>query len=109
MYTCNMHYSGIAAKDVKDIIVEAIRFAKREKDKILCLIVGYGSSGKTHKIKTTSLKYLDELMKLNKINNYIVGNELDLFNEKYLSISRAYYIPDSEKKEKNPGKIYVFV
>ena len=45
---------------IKKIDVE-IRFAKREKDKLLCLIVGYGSSGGSHKIKNNTISILEEL------------------------------------------------
>ena len=35
----------------------SIDLTRHDRDKLLCLITGYGSSGKTHKIKTAIRKH----------------------------------------------------
>ena len=63
-----------------------IKLCKKQKDKICGLIVGYGSSNKSHKIKTAFL---------------------DIFSSKYLNFKYRDLIPESEKKIKNKGIIYL--
>ena len=87
----------------------SIKLAKKSKEKVLCLIVGYGSKGTAHKIQTAVLEELEEYKIKNQIKEYIRGNELDIFNLNYQKLKFAHLIPENEKKEKNYGKIFIIV
>lgn len=109
MYTFDLHLKGSTVKDALYNLEIAIKLAKKSKERILCLIVGYGSSGGSHKIKSMVIEALDELVKCNKVKEFICGNELDLFNEKFLKLKLAHLIPDICKKRRNPGEIIVIL
>ena len=85
-----------------------IKFAKREKDRLLCLIVGYGSTGGTHKIKNNAIEILEEYKKNNRIKDYLLGDNLDIFNPLYQSFKGKDNIP-SNLKNINPGIIIILV
>lgn len=106
MYTIDIHSNGESVLTAIDMLKEAFNFGKKDKDKLLCVITGYGSSGKTHKIKTAVLEYL-ESNKGKSFKDYIIGSDLDIFSLKYQSFKYGSRIPDSEKRLKNPGVIYI--
>lgn len=84
-----------------------LSLAKKQKYKVVGLIVGYGSSGKTHKIKTAFLEELDSLKNKKYIKDYIKGEDLDLFNSRYLNFKYRELLPEEIKKHPNKGEIYV--
>ena len=85
----------------------SIDLTRHDKDKLLCLITGYGSSGKTHKIKTAIIEKLDELKAKKQIKGYLLGSELDIFNLNYHNFSHKDKIPKSDFNRPNPGIIYI--
>ena len=85
-----------------------IKRCKKTKDKVLYVIVGYGSTSGKHKIKTNTLEIAEELKINSQIKDYILGNELDIFNEKYQKFKYKELIDEDEKRIKNPGLI-VFI
>ena len=89
-------------------LITWIKRCKKTNDKVLYVIVGYGSSSGKHKIKTNTLEIAEELKSKNQIKDYILGNELDIFNEKYQRFKYKELINDEEKRIKNPGLI-VFI
>lgn len=109
MYTEDIHSNNETVNIALDKLKIALSFARRDKDKILCLIVGYGSKSNKHKIKSAILIKLEELLNENKIKGYILGSELDIFSEIYQKLPNNHLIPDKEKQEKNPGKIYIIL
>ena len=109
MFTRDIHSN-------KETIIQALYeldnslfLAKRSKEKILCLIIGYGSKGKTHKIHTAIIEKLEEYKKTNKIKDFILGNKLDIFDLEYQKFKNKEYIPEEEKKKKNPGCVYIAI
>lgn len=86
-----------------------IKLCKKQKDKICGLIVGYGSSNKSHKIKSSFIEILEEKKNKKIIKDYICGEDLDIFSSKYLNFKFRYLIPESEKKIKNKGIIYIIL
>lgn len=80
----------------------------RKSDRLLCLIVGYGSKGGTHKIRNNVIELLEEY-KGKKIKDYILGNDIDIFNSKYHSFLGKDRIPEELKKTTNPGIILVYL
>lgn len=108
MYTVDIHYNGATKLSCKHNIDEAIIIARRDKDKLLCLIVGRGNGG-THKIKTETINILTDYKVQNKIKDFICGADLDLFSSVYLSFKYRDRIPEIEKKKKNSGAIYVIL
>ena len=109
MYTEDIHSNKETVSQALDKLDIALSIARRDKDKILCLIVGYGSKTNKHKIKSAIIDKLDEYLSVNRIKGYILGSDLDIFNEKYQKLPNNYKIPDKEKQEKNPGKIYIIL
>ena len=87
----------------------SIELTRKSKNKVLCLIVGYGSSGKTHKINTAVMEELQNMKETKKIKDFIRGNNLDLFCSEYLNFKYKDLIPNEEKKKMNPGAIFVIV
>lgn len=108
MYTVDIHKYKETIKEAIYELDVAIDFGKREKDHLVKVITGYGSTGGTHKIKTNVLEYLKD--KKNKgIKDFIISSDLvnhtgNFFEFKYLSI-----IPDDEKRSGNPGVIFIVV
>lgn len=88
-----------------------IKRSKNLHDKFFGVVVGYGSTGGTHKIKTASIEYLDEALEKNRIKEYILGNEIDIYCTKYQKLNDKFKKDISEdlKKEHNPGVIYIWV
>lgn len=109
MLTRDIHSQKESVDTALYDLEESIRLARFDKDKILCVIVGYGSTGKTHKIKTACLKHLEELKNNKKIKEYILGSDLDIFNINYQSLKYKDRIPNNVKKTRNPGAIYVIL
>ena len=88
---------------------QAFILARRSKEKTVCLIVGYGSTGGTHKIKTAVLLELERLANHKQIKGYILGSELDIFNPKYQTLSGREWIDEACFKRKNPGEVIVIL
>ena len=83
-----------------------IKFAKNSKFKVIALIVGYGSSGKSHKIKTNFITILEEYKQNKLIKDYLKGEDLDIFNKKY----QEFKYKEALKEAKyNKGIIYVIL
>lgn len=95
----------VALYDLK----ESIMLAKKDKDKLLCLIVGYGSKGKTHKIKTAVIEELNKYLESKFIKGYVFGSDIDIFNPSYQKFPYRDKIPDNDKRMRNPGAIYIAV
>lgn len=109
MLTRDIHSNKESVETAIYDLAQSIKLARSSKEKVLCLIVGYGSKGKTHKIQTAVIEELERYIEKKQIKEYIRGNELDIFNLKYQKLKFAHLIPENEKKEKNYGKIYIIV
>ena len=109
MYTADIHSNKETVKDAIYELDIALSFARKEKDKLLCLITGYGSKGTSHKIKSEILIILEEYIKDNKIKGFLLGSDIDMFNYKYQKFIYKDRIPKKDKIIKNPGAIYVAV
>ncbi len=109
MITRDIHY-GMPTVDTALYQLDlAIKAAKNSKDKLLEVIVGHGSTGGTHKIKTATVNKLDEYKDKKIIKDYIIGNEIDIFNIKYQNFMGKEYIPESEKIKRNKGSIFIYL
>ena len=75
-----------------------IKMCKRLKDRVLYVVVGYGSTSGKHIIKTNTLELAEELKQKNQIKDYILGNELDIFNAKYQKFKYKELINEDEKR-----------
>ena len=109
MYIIDIHSNKETIEIAKYELDQGIIIARKDKDKLLCAIVGYGSSSNKHRIKTAILEYLSELKDKNYIKDYILGSDLDIFFFNYQSFKYGFRIPEEEKKTKNPGAIYVIL
>ena len=106
MYTVDLHLKNETVETACYNLMETIKLARATRERVLCLIVGYGSTGGTHKIKTAVLERLSELQSKNQVKGFIEGNEIDMFNPKYLSLKNHEFIP---KGNYNKGEIIVIL
>lgn len=83
-----------------------IKFAKNSRFKVVALIVGYGASGKSHKIKTNFVTTLEEYKQKKLIKDYLKGEDLDIFNKNYQEFK---YKEDLKEAKYNKGIIYVIL
>ena len=109
MYTVDLHIKGATTNTALYDLEQGIKLARNSKERVICFIVGYGSSGGTHKIKSAVIDELESKIKKNQIKEYILGNEIDIFNFKYLNMKFKSLIPDDVKKRRNPGEIIVII
>ena len=109
MYTKDLHYTGASVNSAISELDQSIKLARNSKDRVLCLIVGYGSSGGSHKIKTAILEALNEKKNKNQVKEFIVGSDLDIFNISYQKMKFKNLIPDEVKRRRNPGEIIVIL
>lgn len=109
MYTIDIHSNKENIEIAKEELNEAIKLARKTKERVIAAIVGYGSISGKHRIKSNMLLHLDYLKEKKNIKDYIVGSDLDLFNPIYLNFKYQSLIPDSEKRSKNPGIIYIIL
>ena len=70
MYTVDLHLKNENVESAVVNLYSSIKLANKTKEKILCLVVGYGSTGGTHKIKTAVENELEELKKKNQIKGF---------------------------------------
>lgn len=109
MLTRDIHSHGETAETALYELDQSIQLAKSRKERVLCLIVGYGSSGKTHRIQTEVLKALEDYRISRRIRGYIRGSDLDIFSLEYQKLVGKELIPEEEKKKRNPGAVYILV
>lgn len=109
MRTYDIHNDKQNKERVKYELDKEIRSTKREKDRLLCLITGYGSTGGSHKIRNYVIEYLDEYLIAGFVKDYIMGYDIDIFNPKYQAFKGKENIPEKLKKERNGGIILVLV
>lgn len=109
MYTVDLHLKNENVESAVVNLYSSIKLAKKTKEKILCLVVGYGSTGGTHKIKTAVENELEELKRKNQIKGYINGNDIDIFNIKYQKLKNKELIPKDIINRRNPGEIIVIL
>ena len=108
MYTVDIHKHNETVKDAIKELEVAITFGRKEKDRILCVVVGYGSTSGHQRIKTSVIEYLDE--KIGKgIKDYLIGSEVDIFNPRYQKCKFGSKLPKEAFWDKNPGIIYIFL
>ena len=106
MYKLDIHSNKETVEQALYQLDVAIKLAKKEKDKLLELVVGYGSSGGTHKIRTAVVEKLDEYIKNNRIKGYISGENVDFgaLHIKFLKVAPEFY---NIEKSANKGVIYI--
>lgn len=108
MISCDIHFG-------RPTVFNAINHLKiflnsvKKKEKIVEVITGYGSTGGTHKIKTATLNFLEEKKEEGYIKDFIWGNELDIFNQKYQTFKYKELIPDICKRQLNAGSVYIIL
>lgn len=109
MLTKDIHSHGETVDTALYELNQSIQLAKSRKERVLCLIVGYGSTGKTHRIKTAVLKILEDYRSIGRIKDFIQGNELDIFHSAYQRLRGKEFIPEAEKQKRNPGAVYILL
>lgn len=109
MYIVDLHLKGETVVSAIDNLYSNIKLARKTKEKVMCLIVGYGSTGGSHKIKTAVLEELKKLKENNQIRGYILGNEVYMFNANYLALKDKDLIDKSLHGRMNEGQIVVIL
>lgn len=87
---------------------EQIKLFKRQNKKAICVITGYGSKGGSHKIKNATIEYLD-MQKGKLVKDYILGEDIDMFNIIYQKFSYQHLIDEDMKKKHNKGAIVIIL
>lgn len=108
MFTVDIHKYNKSVDNAIYELKEAIALGKRDKDHLVKVITGYGSSGGTHKIKTKVLVYLDENLG-HGIKDYISGDDLLNHTDRFFKFKYLGVLPKEEKQYPNPGCIYIIV
>lgn len=108
MYSVDIHKYKESVNNAIYELEVAISIGRKDKDHLVKVITGYGSSGGTHKIKTAVIEYL-ESKKNHGIKDFIIGSDLFNYNEKFYSFKYHHRIPKEEKMHQNPGVIYVIL
>ncbi len=108
MYTVDIHSNKETTKDAISMLEASIPFGRKDKDRILCLITGYGSTSGHGRIKETIIEILNSWVG-SKIKDYLIGSELDIFNKRYQNCKYKDKLPKEESRYPNPGKIYIFL
>ena len=109
MYTVDIHLKGENVASAISNLHSSIKLARSSKERLLCVIVGYGSTGGTHKIKTAVLEELQALKSHNKIRDYILGSELDIFKIKYQQFKGKALLDRATLNRRNPGEIIIYI
>lgn len=109
MYTVDLHQKNETVQTAAYNLNESIKLARKSRDHVICFIVGYGSTGGTHKIKSRVLELLEELKNKNQIKDYIAGNEMYIFNSKYLNLKGREVLDREKIHSSNPGQIFVIL
>lgn len=109
MFTRDLHLKNETVQTALYNLKETILLARNTKEHVVCLIVGYGSTGGTHKIKTAVLVQLEELKNKHQIKDYIEGNDLDIFNPRYQMLKGKEWLDKEALQRKNKGEIFVLL
>ena len=91
MFTVDLHLKKETVSTALYNLKEQIKLARATKEKIICFIVGYGSTGGSHKIRNAVLEQLKELKDKNQIKDYILGSNIDIFDEKFHNLKGKNY------------------
>lgn len=109
MFVCDIHSNFETVDTAMYNMKETINLARRQREKVICFIVGYGSKGGSHKILSAAEEALTIMKEKNNIKDFIKGNHLDMFDSRYLEFKYKELIPNEEKRRKNPGAIFVIL
>lgn len=111
MQEFDIHKGKVKTETAISYLEDLIKRNRKIKINFFAVIVGYGSTGGTHKIKTASLEYLENALENNKIRNFLQGSECNIFSNKYQKLDSKYKkdITGEMKSRSNPGIIYIWV
>ncbi len=109
MFTVDLHLKNETTDTAIYHLEKTLELMRKSHEKVGCLIVGYGSTGGTHKIRNAVLDVLAEKEKKHQIRGFIIGSEIDIFNVKYQNLKGKELIDNATKKRKNPGEIIIIL
>lgn len=105
----DIHYGKPTVENAMGMLKANIKLSKARKHKVVSLVVGYGSTGGTHKIKDATVLQLEEWKNTGYIKDYIKGEDLDIFSKVYQNFKYGNLFSLEEKNRHNPGSIYVII
>lgn len=109
MYTVDLHLKNETVQTALYNLKQAIGLARKTKEHVICLIVGYGSTGGTHKIKTVVVEQLEQLKLTHQVKDYIEGTDIDIFNPKYQNLQGKKWLDSDLQKRRNKGEVFVII
>jgi len=111
MISFDIHKNKASVYTAINSLDDYIKRNKKLKIRLFSVIVGHGSTGGSHKIKTAALIFLEEAKVKNKIRGYILGSDIDIFNNKYINFNSKLKkdITREMHQKHNPGEIYIWV
>lgn len=111
MYQIDVHSNHETTRDALYQLDKTIELLRKQKEHVFSVIVGYGSTGGSHKIKTAVIDCLNEKLLKHQVKGFIVGSELDIFNSNYQKLNdfQKKLVLDKLGRTHNPGEIIVFI
>lgn len=99
------------AEAISRVLTELEVLSIAKITKVLEVVHGYGSSGKGGSIKKELHLLLPNLVKQNKILDFVAGEKFSTQNKKYQVFTRVYpeLILDANLKNLNPGVTVIFL
>lgn len=109
MLTIDIHYGKPTVDTALSNLDSQLRIFKKQGHKSICVITGYGSTTGKHKIKTAAIDYLEELKGKHQIKDFILGENINIFNSKYQNFLYKELLDDEIKQRTNPGFVIVIL
>ncbi len=86
----DLEYGYPIVKHAIDRLKVILHDAKKNKEKVIAIIHGYGSSGVGGKIKRNVHEFLEEEIKLHHIEKYIKGENFNMYNDESRNLHLKY-------------------
>lgn len=106
----DLHAHGARVDEALARLERIISAARGSGPKLFAVVVGYGSSGGTSRIKDGVLAACRKYLRQNHIRGYLDGEYAgDIFSTQALAFPSYYDVPLTYKRSPNPGIILICV
>jgi hypothetical protein len=106
----DLHVRGMLVDDALSEFDRIVSAARNGRNRVFAVVVGYGSTGGTSRIKSALLAACRKYVQQNHIRAFIDGEYAgDMFSPQFLAFPEITSIPVEYKRCPNPGMIFVAV
>ena len=106
----DLHANGMRVDDALARFDRIVSAARNGGDKVFAVVVGYGSTGGTSRIKTALLDACKKYIRQNHIRAFLDGEYAgDMFSPQFMAFPDFPQIPIQYRRCPNPGMIFVSV